>query len=171
MQRFVFVSVVIIAAALAGPTLVQWGLEALPRQDAPEKAEAKPAYRPAGYGEVILAAGRNGHFSTTARINNRLVEVMVDTGASAIALPYEEAVRLGLRPGNSEFTVETATANGIQMSAPIILREVRIDNLRVYDVPALVAPRGALFTTLLGMSFLRKLKHVEMRGSELVMRQ
>ncbi|WP_321500011.1 TIGR02281 family clan AA aspartic protease [Breoghania sp.] len=172
MQRFIFILVVIVFAALAGPTLMQWGVEALPNDDAAAARSAeKPAYRPSGRGTVILGAGRNGHFSTTARINNRFVDVLVDTGATAVALPYEEAVRLGMRPGNSDFTIEISTANGIQKSAPVLLSEVRIDTIRVYDVPALIAPRGALSTTLLGMSFLRQLKNVEMRGNELVMQQ
>ncbi|WP_170122019.1 TIGR02281 family clan AA aspartic protease [Breoghania corrubedonensis] len=171
MQRFVLVLVLIIAAALAGPTLVQWGVDALPQTEEPAKVAAKPAYRPSGYGTVVLDAGDNGHFAAVARINNRFIDVIVDTGATAVALPYEEAARLGLRPGNSEFTVEISTANGIQKSAPVTLREVRIDTIRVYDVPALIAPRGALSSALLGMSFLRQLKNVEMRGGELVMQQ
>ena len=171
MQRFILILVLIIVAALAGPTLVQWGVEALPQRQEPAKADPAPAYRPSGYGTVVLDAGANGHFSTVARINNRFVDVVVDTGATAVALPFEEAARLGIRPGNSDFTVEISTANGIQKSAPVTLREVRIDTIRVYDVPALVAPRGALSSALLGMSFLRELKNVEMRGGELVMQQ
>ncbi|MEI2385551.1 TIGR02281 family clan AA aspartic protease [Breoghania sp. JC706] len=171
MQRFILILVVIVAAALAGPTVVPWGLEALSRKEAPAKAAPRPAYRPTGYGTVVLDAGKGGHFSTVARINNRFVDVVVDTGATAVALPYEEAARLGIRPLNSDFTIEISTANGIQKSAPVTLDEVRIDTIRVYDVPALVAPRGALSSALLGMSFLRKLKTVEMRGGELVMQQ
>lgn len=172
MHRFLFILILITIAALAGPTVVQWGVEALPRDEQTASATPdKPDPHRGGHGTVVLDAGRNGHFSTTARINNRFVEVMVDTGATAVALPYEEAARLGVRPGNNDFTIEIATANGIQRAAPVTLREVRIDTIRVYDVPALVTPRGTLQTTLLGMSFLRQLKNVEMRGGELVMSQ
>ncbi|MDJ0933295.1 TIGR02281 family clan AA aspartic protease [Breoghania sp.] len=112
----------------------------------PVKAKVDPVYRPVGHGTVVLEAEKTDHFAVTARINRRLVDVLVDTSATAVALPYEEAVRLGMRPGNSEFTIETSAANGIQKSAPVTLREVRIDTIRVYDVPALVAPRHELST-------------------------
>lgn len=170
MNRFLIILVIITMAALGGPTVVQWGVEAFPEQAEPVQATHKPTRR-GGHGKVVLSAGSNGHFATTARINNRFVDVMVDTGATSVALPYEEAARLGVRPASSDFVVATRTANGIQHSAAVTLREVRIDTIRLYDVEALVAPRGALSTTLLGMSFLSRLKQVEMGNGELVMRQ
>lgn len=171
MHRFFILLAMIAVIALSGPSIVQWAVEALPRDEAEATVEKQPTTRRGGRGTVILTAGTNGHFVTTARINNRLVDVLVDTGASSVVLPYEDAVRLGLRPGNSDYVVEARTANGKRNFAPVTLREVRIDNLRVYDVPALVGPRGAVTTTLLGMTFLSRLKQVQMSAGELVMQQ
>jgi aspartyl protease family protein len=55
--------------------------------------------------------------------------------------------------------------------APVTLDRVRVEDISVRDVPALVAEQGALRTNLLGMSFLGRLKSFQMRGSELVLVQ
>ena len=55
--------------------------------------------------------------------------------------------------------------------APIVLDRVSIGDITVRNVPASVSERGALGTTLLGMSFLRRLGRVDMRGSTLVLHE
>ena len=45
-----------------------------------------------------LSAGAGGHFMTTASINGRDIQVLVDTGATAVALRYEDAEAAGLKP-------------------------------------------------------------------------
>jgi aspartyl protease family protein len=55
--------------------------------------------------------------------------------------------------------------------APVTLDHVRVDDITVRDVPAVVAEKGALATNLLGMSFLSRLKSFQMRGSELILVQ
>jgi aspartyl protease family protein len=104
-----------------------------------------------------LKAGHNGHFIVTAEINGRSVKVLVDTGASAVALSYEDAQDVGLRPGSLEFDVPVSTANGVTKAASVMLDKVEIDGVKVSDVNGLVLPQGAMRGTLLGMSFLSKL--------------
>ena len=55
--------------------------------------------------------------------------------------------------------------------APVTLDRVRVEDITVRDVSALVAERGALGTNLLGMSFLGRLKSFQMQGSELILVQ
>ena len=105
-----------------------------------------------------LKSGSNGHFLATAAINGNKVRVMVDTGASAVALSYEDAEQVGLKPRSLEYTVDIATANGLAKAAPVTLRKVEIDGVRVSDVQGIVLQKGALNGTLLGMSFLSKLR-------------
>lgn len=132
---------------------------------APDRAPA-----PAGRGRsVSLRADIRGHFEVDARINGTPVPVMVDTGATSVALRYEDAVRLGLRPLPSEFDVPIATANGTTKAARVTLGEVRIGDVRVSKVEALVVPARALTTNLLGMSFMKRLGKVEMRGDRLLL--
>jgi clan AA aspartic protease (TIGR02281 family) len=89
---------------------------------------------------------------------------MADTGATVVALTYEDAERLGLSPRSLDFSSLVQTANGIARVAPVKLDRVRIDDIMLRDVPAIVAERGALATNLLGMSFLGRLKSFQMQG-------
>src|SRR3990172_6470937 len=77
-----------------------------------------------GGGTVELAAGATGHYHADAEINGRPVEVMVDTGATLVALTYEDAERAGLRLKPSDFTRAMSTANGVTRVAPVTLDRV-----------------------------------------------
>jgi aspartyl protease family protein len=104
-----------------------------------------------------LKAGDNGHYVTDAEINHATIRVMVDTGASAVALSYEDADDAGLHPGSLDFNVPISTANGQSMAARVVLRSVKIDGVGIDDVEGLVLPEGAMQGSLLGMSFLGRL--------------
>lgn len=117
---------------------------------------------------VTLRADPRGHYQTEAAINGRSIAVMVDTGATSVALRHEDAGLLGLRPLlPTDYTVPISTANGTARAARVTLAEVRIGAVRVKNVEALVMPERALGMNLLGMSFIRRLKNVEMAGGRL----
>ena len=109
------------------------------------------------YAATELKGGHKGHFFVTAEINGRSVKAMVDTGASAVALSYEDAQSIGLRPGDLDFNIPVSTANGVAQAASVMLEKVDIDGVRVTDVEGVVLPKGVMHGTLLGMSFLNKL--------------
>ncbi len=117
-----------------------------------------------------LEAGSGGHFITSADINNRAVEVLVDTGASAVALSQEDAKRIGLKPHNLTYDVPVSTANGMGKAARVMLREVQIGSVRVHNVEGLVLQEGALRGTLLGMSFLSRLRSFSVENGKLVLK-
>jgi aspartyl protease family protein len=121
--------------------------------------------------EVRLKADPRGHFVFEAAINDRPATFMADTGATLVVLTYEDAARLGLSPHHLDFTGLAETANGTARVAPVTLDRVRVDDITVRDVPAVVAERGALGTNLLGMSFLSRLKSFQMQGSDLILVQ
>jgi aspartyl protease family protein len=121
--------------------------------------------------EVRLKADPRGHFIFAADVNGRPATFMADTGATLVVLSYEEAARLGLSPQRLDFSGRVETANGVARVAPVTLGRVRVEDILVRDVPALVAERGALATNLLGMSFLGRLKSFQMQGSDLVLVQ
>ena len=135
------------------------------------KAAAGVTAETASGHEVHLLAADNGHFFSDVDLNGRTVNVVVDTGATGVALSYEDARAIGLRLSDAEFTMESQTANGTARIAPIMLDRVRIGEIEVRDVEAFVAEPGKLFQTLLGMSFLRRLSHIDIRGRELVLVQ
>jgi aspartyl protease family protein len=137
----------------------------------PSERDAQASDSASEFGDVTLRATDNGHFETTAEINGRDVEVMVDTGATLVALTYEDAERAGiyLKPG--DFTRGVATANGITKVAPIEISSVSIGSITVRNIQGAVMERGKLNRTLLGMSFLGKLSRVEMRKNALVLHE
>jgi aspartyl protease family protein len=125
---------------------------------------------PSLFAMTELDASANGHFVTRADINNRSVNVLVDTGASVVALSYEDAERVGLKPRMLTFDVKVQTANGEGKAARVLLREVEIDNVRVSDVEGMVLQKGALRGTLLGMSFLSRLRSFSVDNGKLVLK-
>jgi aspartyl protease family protein len=122
-------------------------------------------------GSVSIAAGAYGHFQTQAEIDGRSIDVMVDTGASLVALTYEDAASVGLYVKSSDFTGLAQTANGSTRVAPVTISRISIGDITVRNVPAVVSARGASERTLLGMSFLKRLTRVEMRAGMLVLQQ
>ena len=122
-------------------------------------------------GSVTLPAGDYGHFHTEADINGRHIAVMVDTGASLVALTYEDARRAGISVGPSDFTHTAQTANGIARVAPVTIPRISIGDITLRNVAGVVSERGASERTLLGMSFLGRLSRVEMRAGSLVLQE
>lgn len=121
--------------------------------------------------EYSIQADSRGHFYETALINGQQVRVLVDTGASSVALSYEDASSLLIFPLESEFTISVNTANGTARAAPARLREVQIGAIKLYDVDAIVAEKGVMQGSLLGMTFLSRLSRVEMASGTLQLRK
>lgn len=117
-----------------------------------------------------LKAGDNGHFTTDAEINNRRIHVLVDTGATAVALSYEDANKAGLRPSSLKYDIKVQTANGVALAAEVNLDEVEIDGVRVHDVRGMVLQKGALKGTLLGMSYLSRLRGFSVENGKLILK-
>ncbi|BAQ17959.1 retropepsin-like aspartic protease family protein [Methyloceanibacter caenitepidi] len=122
-------------------------------------------------GVVRLKADRRGHFVFPGKVDGRTVTFMADTGASIVALTYEDARRAGLSPANLDFSARVSTANGVARVAPVTLSRVRVGSITLRNVPAAVAEKGALDVNLLGMSFLGRLESFNLSGDELVLNQ
>jgi aspartyl protease family protein len=116
---------------------------------------------------VEVVADARGHFITTAEIEHTAITVLVDTGASFVALSYEDAEQAGLAPRTLTYDVPINTANGRVEAARVVLDRVEIGNVLVRDVEGIVLPRGAYAGTLLGMSFLNKLSRFKVENGTL----
>ncbi|WP_090230324.1 retropepsin-like aspartic protease family protein [Filomicrobium insigne] len=130
-------------------------------------ARSVPGSSPYGY--VELRADTQGHYNSDIEINGRTVHAMVDTGATMVAMSYEDAEHAGIFLSPSNFTHRVNTANGVARVAPVTLDRVRLGSIEVRDVRAAVAERGRLNGTLLGMSFLGRISRLEMRDGVLVL--
>jgi aspartyl protease family protein len=130
---------------------------------------AEPKQAASGPRSVTVRKDRRGHFQVEASINGRRMELMVDTGASVIALTRRDAQRIGVNPAPRDFTAEVRTANGTVRAAPTRLDAVEISGIVVRDVAALVVPDEALSENLLGLSFLSRLRRYEYTDGRLVL--
>ncbi len=128
-----------------------------------------PERRQSASGAVELQAGADGHFHVEVEINGRPIETMVDTGATMVALSYEDAERAGVYVRPADFTMRVNTANGIARAAPVTLDEISLGDITVHNVRAAVSEPGRLQGSLLGMSFLGRLSRFEMRAGVLVL--
>jgi aspartyl protease family protein len=111
---------------------------------------------------VTLSRGSGGHFWTDARVDGRRLEMVVDTGATYIALRASDAARLGIHPTPRDYSIKVSTANGVTRAALVQLSMVEIGNIVVRDVPAVI--HEALGMNLLGMSFLSRVRFTHDRG-------
>lgn len=107
-----------------------------------------------GGSRIVLPADSRGHFMTQGAINGRTVTFMLDTGATSIALSAADAQRIGLDYSKGQ-RVQMNTANGMSSGYKLRLQSVRVGDVEVYDVDAIVSPQPMPFV-LLGNSFINR---------------
>jgi aspartyl protease family protein len=132
----------------------------------PRVLATAPAGRPAA-NTLSFRPDRAGHFLLTAAVNGNALRFLVDTGASYVTLTLEDARAAGISASDLRFSGRVATANGEVRVAPVVLREVRLDQFTMQDVDAVVVDTP-LAISLLGMSFLRRLEGYEIRDGALI---
>jgi aspartyl protease family protein len=126
---------------------------------------------PTGRRAVEIRAGANGHYYTEAEVNGRRIPVLVDTGASLVALTWDDARDAGIYTRESDYTQRVSTANGIARVATVVIDRISIGDVVVRNVAAAVSEPGKLNTSLLGMSFLGRLDHFDIRNGVLVLQE
>tara|TARA_R110000868_G_scaffold108842_3_gene296796 strand:- start:23905 stop:24594 length:690 start_codon:yes stop_codon:yes gene_type:complete len=119
-------------------------------------------------GAQTIRRNADGHFYIVSEIEGRPVLFLVDTGASMVALSRADAERAGIDTAALRFNRPIQTASGRSSAAGIRISSLRLGDLELRDVDAVVMAEGA--QSLLGMSVLNRLSGVEIRGDELVLR-
>ena len=145
------------------------GVAMLPSTPAP--VPTTPPHVPAdpgGWNSITVDGRGQRHFIVEAMANGAPIDFLIDTGASYVVLSPADAARLGFRPSQLRFTARAATANGTVGLAPVTQRELRIGQLSLFGVAAMVN-EAPMSTSLLGMSFLDKLEAWEARGDRLML--
>ena len=102
---------------------------------------------------VTLKRGLDGHYRAEAYINNQKITVLVDTGATGVAISQSVANKLGLK---SIDAVATSTANGDSVGYMVRLESVKVGGVEANNVAAMIAP-GLDGDVLLGMSYLGRM--------------
>ena len=102
---------------------------------------------------VTLKRGLDGHYRAEALINNQKVDVLVDTGATGVAISQTVADKLGLK---SIDAIRTNTANGDSVGYMVRLNSVKVGGVEAKNVSAMIVP-GLDGDVLLGMSYLGRM--------------
>jgi aspartyl protease family protein len=135
--------------------------------DAPRE-ELRPLGQtaPAVVNSLNLRANPDGYAYVDAAINGADMRMAVDTGASAVSLTQADAIKAGVA-GNLNYSLVFRTANGSARGAPVMLREIRIGQLAIEDVQAVVMQN--MQVSLLGQTFLSRLRSYQMQNGVLTL--
>ena len=157
----------------AQPKFIQSVRDLMPGSTPPHQVTPATMQRYATNGseQIAIAPDRSGNYFTDVEIDGHLIRMMVDTGATYVSLSDADASAVGIRPAPVDYRYRTMTANGTGVAAKVHIAALRLGQMEVDDVEAFIMPPGALRTSLLGMSALRRLGSVEISGGQLVLRQ
>jgi aspartyl protease family protein len=174
-RRFRRVLIVIIAITILGagvqilrsnpPALIVNFLSSSNSGDEPDAlARNAPA-------SVRIRRGADGAFVANSDVNGEAIAMLIDSGAATVVLRQSDAEKAGIDISNLTFDTPLKTANGTSYLAAARLKSVRVGPLIIEDVEALVAKPGTLNESLLGMSFLRRLRSYVVTGDFVTLRQ
>lgn len=119
-------------------------------------------------GEVVLPRAADGHFYADVTVDGGSAEMMVDTGASIVALTADDADAAGVQWSEDEVRPVARGANGTVLGVPVVLDRVQLGELEAEQIEAVVIPEG-LDISLLGQSFLSKIQRVEIEQDRMVL--
>jgi aspartyl protease family protein len=168
-MRFDLSSLGVMALAVASALSTAWWLNHADARGQAHAATPAAAHAPATGGPAQVLKAADGHYWADAVIDGKAVRLMIDTGASVVALTPEDAERLGLRLKPEDFSATIITASGPARAASVELAAVAVAGARVERVAALVVERG-LPHSLLGMSYLGRLSAFSATPVEITLR-
>lgn len=122
-----------------------------------------------GEHELVIPQDREGSFVVVGRVNGQRVRFVVDTGATDTVLSPEDARRLGIDLKGLTFGEPAETANGIGYSAAYTAKSLEVGPI-AFDDFKLAINEAPMSSSLLGLSFLRRLRSFEHRDGQLILR-
>jgi aspartyl protease family protein len=128
-------------------------------------ADAQPVDVPV---ETVIKPDGRGHFLAFAQVDGETVRFLVDTGADMVALTMDDARRARIKFDPDRFEVVARGASGDVYGQRVVIDDLVLDGKRVRDVHGAVIED--LDVSLLGQSYLRKLKSVHLSGDEMRLR-
>ena len=119
--------------------------------------------------ELVLTADESGQFVVYGRVDGARVKFVIDTGATDIVLSPHDAQRLGIDLDGLTYSSEFETANGLGRGAPSTVESLSVGPIRLTHVPVSIN-QAPMDSSLLGMSFLRRLDSFTLEGRKLTLR-
>ncbi len=96
------------------------------------------------------------------------MRLMVDTGATVVALRVSDAAAAGIHVRDADFTNPVQTANGTTNAAETTIESISVSDIEVRNIRALIIPDDQLAISLLGGSFLHGLRRFEVADGRLI---
>jgi aspartyl protease family protein len=118
--------------------------------------------------EVSLSRQGDGHYYADVKVGGIPAQMLVDTGASVVALTGADAKTMGINWTPDQVVPIAQGSSGPVLGLPVTLDRVQVGSIEVQGVQAIVVPDG-LGVSLLGQSFLGRLKHVDISGDKMVL--
>lgn len=118
--------------------------------------------------ELILPRADDGHFYAEVTVDGAHATMLVDTGASVIALTGEDARAIGINWEPGDVRPVARGANGAVHGVHVTLDAVRLGDFEADGVAAIVVPEG-LPISLLGQSFLSRIERVQIGPREMML--
>lgn len=119
--------------------------------------------------EVRLDRAGDSHFYADADVDGANIRMMVDSGASIVALTRRDAEAIGIDVDRLPIGGTARTAGGDVPMRTVMLRSVEVDGIEVRGVQAAVVDAD-MGVSLLGQSYLSKLDAVTIEGDTMTLR-
>lgn len=134
------------------------------------RSELVPGYAlESGEHEMVLTESSGGNFFIYGEANGVRVRFLIDTGASDTVLSPSDATNLGIDVASLDFSRVYQTANGMGRGAPYTLESLSVGPIAISPMPVSVN-EAEMNSSLLGMTFLRRLRSFEIQGRRLILR-
>ena len=117
---------------------------------------------------IELTRDSSGYFYADVKINGAPVHMLVDTGATVIALSRNDAQIAGIPTSIGMNDVIGVGADGAVHGQQVVLDQVTLGGKTVEGLPAIVLNSGG--QSLLGQSFLSKFASVRIEGDKMILR-
>lgn len=125
--------------------------------------------QPAEWAEqVTLHRERDGHFYADVTVDGQPLNMLVDTGASVVALTGADASAMGLFWDEADIAPVAKGASGEVHGVNVVLPRMSVGGFEAKNVPALIVPDG-LEISLLGQSFLSSVNKVQIEDNRMVL--
>ena len=134
----------------------------------PDASEAQLAVASGWGGEMALERERDGHFYADVEVGGSNYRMLVDTGATVVALTGEDARNMGLEWDPDALAPVARGASGLVMGVPVTIPDLAVGDFVAHEVQAVIIPEG-LAVSLLGQSFLGHIPKVAIADDKLTL--
>src|SRR4051812_40397024 len=119
-------------------------------------------------GALDIPRSDNGHFYADVDVNGSKLHMLVDTGATQIALSREDARSAGIATSIGMNDVVGEGADGSVHGEVVMVDRLSLGSVKAEAMPAIVLNSGG--QSLLGQEFLAKFASVEIHGDTMTLK-